>query len=60
MDPEDDGGGEGGYVVHLGQGQQGGDGNGEHVPRDQPPLQYVDRLKQIFNQANQSLTSQSP
>ena len=36
--PEDDSGGKGGDVVHLGEGQQGGDGNREHVPRYQPPL----------------------
>ena len=34
VDPEDEGGGEGGYVVYLGEGQKGGDGNGEHVPGD--------------------------
>ena len=38
VDPEDDGGGEDGYVVHLGEGQEGGDGNGEHVPRYKIPL----------------------
>ena len=38
VDPEDDGGAEGGYVVHLGEGQEGGDGDGEHVPRYKIPL----------------------
>ena len=40
VDPEDDGGGEGGYVVHLGEGYKCGDANGEHVPRNQASL-YV-------------------
>ena len=35
--PEDDGGGKGGDVVHLGEGQQGRYGDGEHVPRNQIP-----------------------
>ena len=38
VDPEDYGWGEGGYVVHLGEGYKGGDANGEHVPRNQASL----------------------
>ena len=32
VDPEEEGGGEAGGVLHFGEGQKGGDGTGEHVP----------------------------
>ena len=55
VDPEDDGGGEAGYVVQLGEGQEGGHGNCEHVPRYKIPLHGWISINLCFSQASVSL-----